>query len=130
MTFVSLTSAAVAGVPHEDAGIASALLNAGQQMGGALGLAILTAVSLSRSSSLLDGFNAKTAQVQHAFETGQGKSVLGLRETVNNALVSGWTTGFLVAAAFLAAAAVVANVLVKVTPQQAEAALHEAHVAG
>ncbi|MDQ1628500.1 MAG: hypothetical protein QOI54_2244, partial [Actinomycetota bacterium] len=34
MTFVALTSSAVAGVPHEDAGIASALLNAGQQVGG------------------------------------------------------------------------------------------------
>ncbi|MCU1588197.1 MAG: drug resistance transporter, EmrB/QacA subfamily [Frankiales bacterium] len=129
MTFVSLTSAAVAGVPHEDAGIASALLNAGQQMGGALGLAILTAVSLSRSSSLLQGFNAKTAQVQHAFETKQvTPAVLKLHDTLNNALVSGWTAGFFVAAAFLVSAAIVANALIRITPQQAEEALHEAHV--
>jgi hypothetical protein len=100
-------------------------------MGGALGLAILTAVSLSRSSSLLEGFNSKTAQVQHAFETGQvTPSVLALRETVAKALVSGWTTGFVVAAAFLASAAVVANWLVRVTPEEAEKALHEAHTAG
>ncbi|HEU0103516.1 MAG TPA: DHA2 family efflux MFS transporter permease subunit, partial [Mycobacteriales bacterium] len=33
MTFVALTSCAVAGVPDEDVGIASALLNAGQQVG-------------------------------------------------------------------------------------------------
>ena len=131
MTFVSLTSAAVAGVPHEDAGIASALLNAGQQMGGALGLAILTAVSLSRSSSLLDGFNAKTAQVQHAFEAGQvTPSIRALRETVSTALVSGWTTGFLVAAGFLASAAVVANLLIRITPEAAEKALHDPAAVG
>ena len=49
LSFVALTSAAVAGVGKADAGIASALLNAGQQVGGALGLAILTAVSTART---------------------------------------------------------------------------------
>jgi EmrB/QacA subfamily drug resistance transporter len=128
MTFVSLTSAAVAGVPHEDAGIASALLNAGQQMGGALGLAILTAVSLSRSNAVLDGFNEKTALVQRGLEA--GKPDLGLLAQVQDALVNGWTTGFLVGAAFLIAAALVANALIHITPQQAEEALHEAQHAG
>src|SRR6202011_5731317 len=46
--FVSVTSTAVAGVPQEDAGVASALLNASQQLGGSLGLAILTAVATAR----------------------------------------------------------------------------------
>src|SRR3954470_13590740 len=69
--FVSLTSSAVAGVPHEDAGIASALLNAGQQVGGALGLAILTAVSTTRTTQLL--------------ENGAGAS----QQAATNALVDG-----------------------------------------
>ena len=42
--FVPLTSAAVAGVANTDAGLASALLNVGQQVGGALGLSVLTTV--------------------------------------------------------------------------------------
>ncbi len=43
--FVTLTSSAVAGVAAEEAGVASALLNASQQIGGAVGLAVLTAVT-------------------------------------------------------------------------------------
>jgi EmrB/QacA subfamily drug resistance transporter len=42
--FVPITSAAVAGVANTDAGLASALLNVGQQVGGALGLSVLTTV--------------------------------------------------------------------------------------
>jgi EmrB/QacA subfamily drug resistance transporter len=42
--FVPLTSTAVAAVANTDAGLASALLNVGQQVGGALGLSVMTTV--------------------------------------------------------------------------------------
>ena len=42
--FVPLTGASLAGVRHEDAGAASGLVNVMQQMGGALGLAVLVSV--------------------------------------------------------------------------------------
>jgi EmrB/QacA subfamily drug resistance transporter len=42
--FVPLTSTAVAGVRNTDAGLASALLNVGQQVGGALGLSVMTTI--------------------------------------------------------------------------------------
>ena len=42
--FVPLTSTAVSKVSNTDAGLASALLNVGQQVGGALGLSVLTTV--------------------------------------------------------------------------------------
>ena len=42
--FVPLTSAAVSRVANTDAGLASALLNVGQQIGGALGLSVMTTV--------------------------------------------------------------------------------------
>ncbi len=128
MTFVSLTSSAIAGVPHADAGIASALLNAGQQVGGAIGLAILTAVSSSRSSALLPGFHDKQEAVKASFAAGTPD--VGLLTQVNDALVSGWGTGFLVGAAFLVSAAVVAGSMVKVSKEAAEQALHEATAAG
>ena len=46
--FVAITTAANAGVPHHQAGLAAALLNASQQVGGALGLAIFSAISTAR----------------------------------------------------------------------------------
>jgi EmrB/QacA subfamily drug resistance transporter len=52
-TFVAVTTAANAGVPADKAGLAAALLNASQQLGGALGLAIFTAIATSRTSHLL-----------------------------------------------------------------------------
>ncbi|MEU7412802.1 MFS transporter [Streptomyces sp. NPDC042638] len=44
LTFVTLTLTAVSGIAHEEAGAASGLLNATQQVGGALGLSILVTV--------------------------------------------------------------------------------------
>jgi len=51
--FVAVTTAANAGVPPERAGVAAALLNASQQVGGAFGLAVLTALATSRTQDLL-----------------------------------------------------------------------------
>jgi len=63
--FVSVTIGAVAGTNDENAGLASGLINTSQQVGGALGLAILAAVAnastdnavgVSRVVALNDGF--------------------------------------------------------------------------
>jgi len=51
--FVAVTTAANAGVPADKAGLAAALLNASQQVGGALGLAIFSALATSRTADLL-----------------------------------------------------------------------------
>jgi EmrB/QacA subfamily drug resistance transporter len=51
--FVSVTTAANAGVPADKAGLAAALLNASQQVGAALGLAIFSAIATSRTNDLL-----------------------------------------------------------------------------
>jgi EmrB/QacA subfamily drug resistance transporter len=53
--FVSVTAAANAGVPGEQAGLAAGLLNSSQQLGSALGLAILSAVATTRTDHLLAG---------------------------------------------------------------------------
>ncbi|MFN2540140.1 MAG: MFS transporter [Mycobacteriales bacterium] len=45
LSFVPLTSAALAGVPPQDAGAASGLVNVTQQLGGALGVAVLVTVA-------------------------------------------------------------------------------------
>ena len=51
--FVGVTTAANAGVPPDKAGLAAALVNASQQLGAALGLAIFSAISTSHAKDLL-----------------------------------------------------------------------------
>jgi EmrB/QacA subfamily drug resistance transporter len=53
LSFVSITTAALANVDEEAAGLASGLLSTAVMLGGASGLAILTAVASARSSDLL-----------------------------------------------------------------------------
>jgi EmrB/QacA subfamily drug resistance transporter len=66
--FVGVTTAANAGVPSDKAGLAAALLNASQQLGGALGLAILSAVAASRTSHLLADHSAPPAALTSGFQ--------------------------------------------------------------
>ncbi|MEO6205322.1 MAG: MFS transporter, partial [Mycobacteriales bacterium] len=126
MSFVSLTAAAIAGVAHEDAGIASALLNSGQQIGGALGLAILAAVSTARSDAVFPGFAAAQERLQQLPPTGPPSAeTLALLQRAQDALVQGWGVGFVVAAGFLTAAGLVFSTI-RVSKQAAAQALKEA----
>jgi EmrB/QacA subfamily drug resistance transporter len=70
--FVAVTTAANAGVPADKAGLAAALLNASQQLGGALGLAIYTAIATSRTRDLL----AAHAPLPHALTAGFSRALL------------------------------------------------------
>ena len=70
--FVAVATAANAGVPADKAGLAAALLNASQWLGGALGLAIFTAVSTSRTNHLL----AAGAPASHALTSGFQRALL------------------------------------------------------
>jgi EmrB/QacA subfamily drug resistance transporter len=87
--FVGVTTAANAGVPADKAGLAAALLNASQQLGGALGLAIFTAVATSRTQHLLAAHtppaHALTAGFQRALLVGSifilASAIIALRAT-------------------------------------------------
>ncbi|WP_454196046.1 MFS transporter [Nocardia sp. Marseille-Q1738] len=65
--FVANTTAANAGVPPEQAGLAAALLNTGQQLGGALGLAVLTAVATSHTNAQLAAGHAPIEAMNAGF---------------------------------------------------------------
>jgi predicted MFS family arabinose efflux permease len=71
--FVATTTAANAGVPADEAGLAASLLNASQQVGGALGLAIFSALATSRTNHLL----AAHTPVAHALTSGFQRALLG-----------------------------------------------------
>lgn len=53
IAILALTQTAVIGVEGEDLGIASALLNSSQQIGVALGVAVVSAVAIARTTALL-----------------------------------------------------------------------------
>jgi EmrB/QacA subfamily drug resistance transporter len=84
LVFVAVTTAANAGVPADKAGLAAALVNASQQVGGALGLAVLSAVATSRT--------------QHELTTGQ---------PVPSSLTAGFGRALFVGSIFLLGAAVI-----------------------
>src|SRR5262249_41613287 len=60
--FTGATTAANAGVGEDKAGLAAGLLNTGQQLGAALGLAILSALATALTSSLLKSGHDSVAQ--------------------------------------------------------------------
>ena len=53
LTFVPLTLIATSGVPVDDAGLASGLFNTSQQIGGALGLALLSTFAANKTADVL-----------------------------------------------------------------------------
>jgi EmrB/QacA subfamily drug resistance transporter len=55
LVFVPVTLLATSGVEADDAGLASGLFNTAQQVGGALGLAILSTLAADRTSNMLHG---------------------------------------------------------------------------
>ncbi|MHB1209357.1 MAG: MFS transporter [Acidimicrobiales bacterium] len=93
LAFVPMNSTALFGVEEDDAGVASALVNTTQQVGGALGTAFLNTVAASSTAAFL---------VSRATTT----------SVVRSATVHGYTTAFEVSALLIAVAALVAGVLV------------------
>ncbi len=77
LSFVSLTITAVSGVSHGEAGLASGLLNTAQQVGGALGLAVLSSVATSQIAGAHDPVSL-TNGFQSAFAVGAGFAALGV----------------------------------------------------
>jgi MFS family permease len=95
-TFVSLTLVATTGVEADDAGLASGVFNTAQQVGGALGLAVLSTLANDRTAGILgDLTGAPTVAQQQA------------------AAVEGFQLAFIAAAALMAIGVVLITVLLR-----------------
>jgi MFS family permease len=68
VTFVSATVAATAGVPGEEAGLASGLINTSQQVGGALGLSILAVVASAVALGDINAGQSTTVASLHGYQ--------------------------------------------------------------
>ena len=96
LVFIPLSSTALHNVGHDDAGVASALINTSQQVGGSLGTALLNTVAATATA----GYAASHASL--------GKML------VPTALTYGYTRAFIAGAGLLAVAAVVVFFTIRV----------------
>ncbi|MFI7285762.1 MFS transporter [Streptomyces anulatus] len=117
MQFVSLTLMAVSGVAPKEAGAASGILNATQQVGGSLGLSILVTTFGTASR------DEATDQVPRFLQEGTPAQLLEFRRTGelpppwgDQVLTSGVSSAFVVAACFAVVAALVALFVIQVRP--------------
>jgi EmrB/QacA subfamily drug resistance transporter len=116
MVFMPLTLVALSKVDDKDAGLASSLPNVGQQVGGAIGLAILgtvawTAVSNSIRSQVSSAA-AAAAKAGHAVSVKAGTAVPA--SITHHAMAIGFSRGFLVSAGIMALALIVTIALIRV----------------
>ncbi|WP_431972677.1 MFS transporter [Nocardia sp. bgisy134] len=86
--FVANTTAANAGVPAEQAGLAAALLNTAQQIGGALGIAVLTAIATSRTTAQLAAGEPQLDAMTDGF---QRALLVGGLIAISAAVIGLWT---------------------------------------
>ena len=94
MSFVAMSSTALIGVHPEDAGVASALVNATQQTGGSMGAALINTIATSATASYLVAHGTSPASLAAGS-------------------IHGYTTAFTFSAAVLAVAAASAFLLIR-----------------
>ncbi len=110
--FVSATIAATSGVPHHEAGLASGILNTSQQVGGVLGLALLTGVLSSSITSYLNSLHLHGLPTVHQIAV---------------ANVHGFRIGYLIAAGFAFLASILATIIIRINKSESDPS-HGEHV--
>ena len=88
--FVPVTIGAMTGVSEDESGLASGLINTSQQVGGALGLAVLGSIASSKTTDLIASAQGAPAAIpgaltegfQTAFMVGAGFSIVAILTTL------------------------------------------------
>lgn len=131
LNFVTLTLTAVSGVAQHEAGAASSLLNASQQVGGSLGLSILVTVfgtaSRNEAEKQIPAFMAQATPEQKAefARTHELPAPWG-----HDVLTHGISTAFTAAVAMVALALLTAVLVVRVRKSDLEALSGKSAAAG
>ncbi len=117
LTFVPLSLVSLAKVSDNDAGVASSLLNTGQQVGGSIGLAILGTVAWSAVSSNIHAAAAAAATAAksgHAVAMTKAQELAAQTAMSNHALAYGFGRGYLVSAGIALLALVIAVAMIRI----------------
>ncbi len=113
MLFMPVSLVALSKVGHGDAGVASSLLNTGQQVGGSIGLAVLGTVAWTAvANSVRDQTAAAAAAAKAGHATQTGASLQ--KAIYDHALSVGFSRGFLVSAAIAFLMLVITVVMIRV----------------
>ncbi len=121
LVFVPLALVILHNVAEQDSGVASSLLNTAQQVGGAVGLALLGTVAWTAVA------NSVRTQVAHAAAAGQPLPKPGTppASIYNHALTVGFSRGFVVAAGIALLALLIAIVTIRISRQELAGAAPE-----
>jgi hypothetical protein len=116
LLFVPISLVALTKVAENDTGVASSLLNVGQQVGGALGLAVLGTVAWSAVSSSLHSQAAAAAAAAKntAVHLSPAQAAAAAKAASNHALAHGFSQGYVVSAGIMLVALVIAVAVIRV----------------
>ena len=114
--FVPITVTAISGVEDHEAGLASALVNTGQQIGGALGLAVLGTIAISSAR-------------RYAFSTGASHRLSG-PALIDAATTHGYTRAFIVASVLMGVTLLISVLAIRVPKGEGAGPAPEEAIAG
>jgi EmrB/QacA subfamily drug resistance transporter len=98
LMFVPMSLIALAKVADNDSGVASSLLNTGQQVGGSIGLAVLGTVAWSAFANNLHSAASAAARSGAAAHLSKAQAAAAQTALTNHALAYGFSHGFVVSA--------------------------------
>jgi uncharacterized membrane protein len=125
LVFVPLSLVALHNVAEQDSGVASSLLNAAQQVGGAIGLALLGTVAWT---TVADSIRTQVAHAAAAAKAGRPLPKPGTpppASIYDHALTVGFSRGFVVAAGIGLLALLIGIVTIRVSRQELAGAVPE-----
>jgi EmrB/QacA subfamily drug resistance transporter len=115
LIFVPLSLVALTRVADNDAGVASSLLNTGQQVGGSIGLAILGTVAWSAvANSIHAQAAAAGAAAKHAVHLSAAQQAAVQKAITDHAFSVGFSKGYLVSAGIALLALIITLVAIRV----------------